>query len=279
MKDYRHIYSGGNHRSLGKIDHSGMSDAFLNPNMTIDGVTKTPTLRYVASDATASALPANGYGEDLVKTGANPITVGKNTPFLNSLSSAVSFPVADGYYQAGNNNFADIDGQDVVIEFIARATALDWDHVFTKADFGGTGYGYSIYTHPVGSTISYIVYASDATGLAYYISGAACLNAWLHMIIFVKKGSALGFYIGGVAAGAANDTIPSWSNTSAPAMIGSRNDAVNGFVGDLAYYAMWEGTSWLSTHLQADVARERASLLTGNTAQFHAFGSNTPAVL
>ena len=120
-------------------DNYPPSIANLPAALTINGITVMPTLRYNVGDANGTNWAPWGYGETLTLQAGTAPTYNNGSPLLGSVDDSVKFN-AGGYYQAGNNTFADITTEDFVVEVITNVGFNST--IFSKSNEAGNRYGY-----------------------------------------------------------------------------------------------------------------------------------------
>jgi hypothetical protein len=232
--------------------------------LTINGQTVYPTLRYRGKDAGPVSWAPWGYGELLTLQAGTAPDYNQGSPLLGSLDDSVKFN-GGGYYQAGNNSFADITTEDFVIELILRPTNVDLESMFGKGLSYGAGHNaWGIWTY---SNSLYTDLQFDGAQ-DKNIALATTANAWAHALYFFdRSGYGVG-YINGVVGSAVDISAVTNLTCAAPLTIGRAQVSPNTFNGPFVYSAMWKGASWLDTHLQPTIAANRYAQLTRSRPVF-----------
>jgi hypothetical protein len=83
----------------------------LDPALTINGTTVTPTFRYKGGDANGTNWAPWGYGETLTLQAGTAPSYNQGSPLLGTNDDSVLFN-RGGYYLASNTTFADITTED-----------------------------------------------------------------------------------------------------------------------------------------------------------------------
>ncbi len=252
-------------------DYSSATGCGDLPNsLTINSVTKAPTFRYDAPNADLTSWDAT-VGDDLpvVSAGADP-TFDYLAPGPND--SRVKFNAGD-YYRAASGSFADIGTDDFVIELVG------------SIEDGSTG----LLSKSNGASDRMMLFGNGSANALYLYLDAAIVAAnnisldgtWQHLIAFVDRSGSAVWYINGVQqtptaiSSLAARTLGSGSLLN----LGSRNGS-NITSSSLTCISMWQGAGWLDTHLQADIAQERASIAMGMYPQIaQTIGGSTDGYL
>lgn len=227
--------------------------AGLSKSLTINGQTVEPSVWCQGDVATTSDWACDGATLTAAGSGG---TVDLGSPL--GADTAVD-PAGARYWQAGDNDYADIDTEDSVFEVVVFMSSSVLVDIYAKR-VGGSGAGVEIKT-TFGRGLNLIV--ADATTTAQ-ISTANGLDGWNHVIWFVDKSGSGQAYVNGVASGSAT-TVSSVGSAvvAAAATIGARSNGTSNYNEPISHFAVWKSPAWLDTHLQATVARNRAAAAFG----------------
>jgi len=229
----------------------------LDPSLTINGVTVTPTFRYFGGDANATNWVAAGYGETLTRVAVvTPPTYNDGSPGLGSNDDSVKFNGSDYYKTTGTD--MDITTGDYVFECVYKIGSASIRVAATRT----TGVGWLFYSSSSSEPYFYI---QDSGGAVANAGGVPTVGTWVHVMVFGDRSGSSQIYVNSVASGSAAN-ISAINGTLASGVggaIGARPDGDGPFDSNVAYVALWESAAWLDTHLQADVAKERFRKLCG----------------
>jgi len=116
----------------------------LSPSLTINGVTETPVFRYKGGDATTSAWPAWGYGDDLAIAGAGSDPVpNAGSPGLGVIDDSIDYQ-GGKYHEAAAATSGDVTTEDMVIELVFEFDATaDTRYISKRA----AGVGWMVYSN------------------------------------------------------------------------------------------------------------------------------------
>lgn len=244
-RDIYHRGGLGTKRALSYRNDFNISGcANLPSNITINGVTKTPTYRYDACNADTTKWAAT-VGEDI------PIAGSGDDPVIDDYSpgicdSRVKFNEGK-YFQADSATFATIGSDDFVIEGVAFISASST----------------AIMSRLVSASDRVEVYGNTTSGGLYFYFGNTTVTVsvangnWHHFIIFGDRSGSVAVYVNGT--GVSSTVISSVTDVgdSAKLTFGARPNGTSKTPMSAACLTMWQGAGWLDTHLQADVAEER----------------------
>lgn len=231
--------------------YEGVSSVgLLNPALTINGITAYPVFRYNGGDANSSNWSPWKYGESLALQAGTAPTYNAGSPLLGLKDDSVEFN-AGGYYRAGNNTFADLTTEDFVIEIVYKHKSGN-QYIFGK----GTNPGFRLRT---GTGTAYV----NVNGSSNIPMGGLVDGCWYHLIWFVDRSGSGICYRNGTSAGSAIivSAHSATASTANPLNVGDNGGFP--YPGSISYVAMWQQSSWLDTHLQPDIAKERFAKLTG----------------
>ena len=230
--------------------------ATLPTDLTINSTTVSPTYFYQAKDATTSTW--TGTGGTLTGGGSGG-TVDLDSPTAHPDDRAVDTSTTRRWDGSGSIT---LDDDDLVFEAVAQLSSVANGHIAcTRSAANGFNFRKN------GSGTGFQLYIDGASGGAT-INGATSLTlgAWYHIIVFIDKSGSAQMYVNGAASGSAVSVTG----------VGSISDddsltlgALSGGAGSLEYdaqiahFAMWKQSSWLDTHLQADLALERYARVAG----------------
>lgn len=109
--------------SLFDFDENPPGVENLDAAWTVNGQTVYPTLRYNAADASPSGWPAWGYGGPLAEAGAGVSPTYKvGSPFMGKRDNGVKYNGTGTKYHLGQDVVPTIGTNDIIIEYIFRAT-------------------------------------------------------------------------------------------------------------------------------------------------------------
>ncbi len=264
----------------------------LLPTLTINGITVYPTFRYNGRDANATNWPAWGYGETLTLTGTGTApTYNNGSPLLGSVDDSIRFNGLGGEaasgkgYVSGEAANGNVGTNDYVFECVlCGSTALTNSaagYVWCK---GAAAAPYNIVQlYRSGANAYFIGYLGDGAATVTIQSGSGVfpVDAYIHAMLFVDRSGSAQWYINGVATGAAVgvSSVSAAVNSAVAGLVGAyATTGTYGFGGNILHLALWQGASWLDTHLQATVAKTRLAQLTGVYPQT-AKGTALPTVM
>lgn len=226
----------------------------LDTMLTINGQTIAPFCRYRGGDANAVNLAAWGYGETLTLQAGTAPTYNDGSPLNGTSDDSVKFN-AGGYYQAANNTACDIDSEDFVLEVVFKMRESS-GAIRLLGKFDTTLGGYYLSMAASSYALRLIVY--DGTAAAASISTSALsVNTWYHVLFFVDRSGSGAPYVNGLASGSATSVAAHGSISKATAFKFGTALTSAPYDSNIAYFAAWKATSWLDTHAQATVAKER----------------------
>jgi len=244
--------------------------------LTINSQSIAPTFVYLASDidsATGDWNPRIGGSDGNMTLQAGSPTYGVSS-LLGVGGGADEGVTGDGtaYWQPGANVFGDVTTEDLVFEIAGNFASGANTRLLDKR---GAGNGWTIY-NPANAIHCYI---DDGTGTAT-IAGASFTNAVNHVMFFLDRSGFGQCYVNRVASGAAVDisgAALTLTKDVALTLMAITTGATP-YQGTVYGAAMWQGASWLDTHLQADVAAERYARWCGLYAQHSIPGAYVPTV-
>jgi hypothetical protein len=257
------------------------SVANLDPNLTINGTTVTPTFRYKGGDCDATDCDAWDYGDALTRTAvATPPDYNDGSPLLGANDDSVHFNGSD-YYQSAAATTGDVTTEDMVVELVAKFDNIAADMWFLDK-YVGPAQGWGVRMRNIGTgRLDFLIRDADSGLKIVQSANTLTAGAWYHYLAFVDRSGSVQIYLNGTASGAAvdisaaADTITNNDNLH----MGEHQGGASAVTGNIAYAAMWKQDAWLDTHLQATVAAERFARLTGVYAQRNAGNSQVPTTL
>ena len=122
-----------------------------------------------------------------------------------------------------------------------------------------------------------ILTLQDEDGSVDVVSAALTASCWHYAECYVDRSGSAQWFVNGVASGDAVDisaTEKTLTNTES-LTIGADSGGADEYTSHIAYLAMWTSASWLDTHTQTAVAKERFMRVTGVAASV-AIGSKVP---
>jgi hypothetical protein len=229
--------------------------------LTINSQTVDPSFCYLGSQATTSALPAYLYGSNLTIAGSGTdVTPNMPSPFYGPLDGGVKAAYAGKAFKASSSSVYDITTEDFVIEVVCKipnSATNDNQRILFKSSTRL----YQIYTvNSSGSTILRLG-INDGSNSASFDSATFATYTVAHTLwVLDRSGSGI-CYSNGVAGSAVSiSSVGSLTNICDFHLLNT--DSLNrGFETSVYYVSMWKKASWLDTHLQADLAKERFAKL------------------
>jgi len=243
-----------------KVSPGGVDN--LDPNLTINGTTVTPTFRYKGGDCDATDCDAWGYGSAIPyddNGGADPSYNTGSLLFRSSNDDSVTLNAAD-IYQVSDNTIADVTTGDMVFEYVGNLGSTGTTGIITKRD--GSGAYWSLHTSS--STMQLQLY--DGTDLSTVTTAALDISEISHLIIFLDRDGTGAVYVNGALSGSVSISATAETITNTGVLcFGARrcSDEIGKASATVMYVAMWQAAAWLDTGLQANVAKERFQRLIG----------------
>jgi hypothetical protein len=222
----------------------------LDPELTINGQTKTPVFRYNGRDASAAGWPAWGYGSTLSPIAGGVVTYGYGSCFQGLLDGSFKQPGgAGGCFAANDTTLGAIGTDDFILELVLRQpdafnTAWYW---FSKSS--GSGARYDLRTNSNG-TIIFV--AATAAASITCTAGGPRVGQWGHVVVIGRRAGSVIIYVDrliGTAVSMATVTA-TIDNPAAVIATAQNSSGANAFAGAIAYMALWTGASWLNDHRQ-----------------------------
>lgn len=225
--------------------------ANLPQSLTINGTTVTGSFIYEGKNVSAGNPWTATVGDNLLIAPAGSPSFSAGVPLTSTTDFAVTPNLTS--WQAASSAFADIGTDDFVFEGLIKVsptTARAQVFYTTTTNVGGW------WIRTDNERIQALFYDTDndltilGTGI-----GDTTLSTWYHFMIFGKQGSNAALYVNGEhSATSAAILDGTYTNNHAVKAVG-RNT--------IAFMGMWQSPSWLDTHLQADLAKERFHRLCG----------------
>lgn len=232
------------------------------PSFWFDGTGFNDTAKTWTCRQTGTVLTEAG-------TGTSPALVASP----HSSEFATLYTASGKAVQDSGSSFGNVVNEDMALELVFRRGASGgW--LLSKFD-GGGGVGWYVWMS--GAQLALTL---DSSTTAYTIlSGVLDANRWYHAMIFPWRSGGARWYLNG-SVGAAGSAIDTTSYTNTNSFTLGANAGISTTYDDrIALAAGWIKGSWLDTHLQATVAKERASLWLRQSALLNTGGSVTPTVL
>jgi hypothetical protein len=241
--------------------------SLLPTNVTINGVTKSPTARYYGKDAGASSWTASvGDNLPIASSGTAP-TLDVPTPLPNSVDEAVTFNSGQ-VYRASDTAFCDIGAEDFFFEILFKTGA---GAAVAKR---GTGGYWELISNPI-TSLQFQLGDGVLTGASATINPGA-EQVWVYVCGFfdlsdtAATGLRLNLDGGAQTATGVHAAYSSLTNTNA-FTIGARSDNTQKFPSDVAYFALYKGADWFAggstnTTQWDAIAKERFHTLMGLAA-------------
>ncbi len=241
----------------------------LNPNLAINGVTKTPALRYKLGDADAVGLPPWTYGVALEPQGSGG-TYNTGSPCLGSNDDSYDVEGTRWYDSGVDTTAGDITTEDIVVELLFRAGSDGGNApIVLNKRFGGSGNGWRLDLR----TVENLSLLLDSGGQAQVITNSLTIGCWYHAIIFVNRDEASAngaqWYLNGVADGAGvNMSAIAGSITNNVELQLGGELGGNIYLSKIAYIAMWKQAAWMQAGAAgpaewATIAAERFAKFSG----------------
>ncbi|MDC1299927.1 hypothetical protein N8Z24_00310 [bacterium] len=243
----------------------------LDPKLTINGTTVTPTFRYKGGDADATDWNYWGYGEDLdLESGTVP-TYNDGSPGLGASDDSVKFNTGGFYRYDTDTTFGDITTEDIVFEVVIESGLDGVKSYFSSKRYGGGAYpGWALYW----DTNDRFYLDLDVGATTVQLSTASLLpQTWYHILFFINRSDAThggATYVNGISSGATADVTAvaaSLTNIGNFA-IGDKNYVGEPYSTRLTYLAAWLEDDWhqagaLGPAEWATVAAERFAKFSG----------------
>lgn len=275
----RHLGGGvGKHKTLELFPNDGTINGVdrLDTDLTLNGTTVSPSIRYKGGDAVDTAgagngWPAWGYGGDLTIVGVGSPTLNAGSPCLGTNDDSIK---GDGTrnYAAQAVSVGEITTEDFVVEAVFKApeNAAE-EHFIDKRDLTGAPFAGWWLANLADDKLRMGI---DAGGADAAISTSALTpGAWYHYIGFVDRDEASNngwrVYVNGVTDGQLDPSALAGSIASGQLMrLMSGSTGVNDFTSNLAYVAMWKRDAWMAggaggATAMAACAAQRFAMLTG----------------
>jgi hypothetical protein len=243
----------------------------LNPDLTINGTTVYPMLRYKGGDANGTNWPAWGYGETLTLQAGTAPSYNQGSPLTGPQDDSVR--INSGGYYTGSATLGDIGTDDLVIEIVYKNILKEDTIIFDKEEAGSPYNGYRISTYQGKIALRTRINPSD---IYTYALTAQEKDTWYHGMVFLNRNeastNACKWYINGVLNSAGEDHSANSSSLdfNAPLTIGTNSggDPTYTFESSLAYFAVWKSADWHKAAAAgpaewATIAKERFAKLTG----------------
>lgn len=262
------------------LNYSSVSN--LPQDLTINGITVSPSFRYEGKNATTSGWTATvGPNLTIASTGTDPL-VGRDTPLIESADKAVRV-MGGTVWDCSNNSAHQVTTEDLVFEiFGAFGTTGGVQNLM--GTYGSSGVGWRLYTNLTQIILQLVI--STNTNMIINLDAA---ESWQHLMFFVDRndGTSNGcrWYKNGVLN---NTAIPSAStgdiSNSNPFVIGAT--AVYGSkvsdTSDIAYCAMYKRSNWFAGGAQNStdwelVARTRCAQIAGIMPRYYT-GTEPPTI-
>jgi hypothetical protein len=254
--------------------------SLLPSDVTINGVTKSPVVRYYGKDAGASAWTASiGQNLAIASSGTAP-TLNAHTPIPNDVDKAVEFNSGQ-VYQAPDGSVADVGAEDFFFEALIKTGA---GAAFAKR---GTGAFFELISNPISSLQLQVGDGVLATAQCTINPGSH--EVWLYVCGFfdlsdtANTGMRLSTQGGAQSGVSTHPAYSSLSNSNA-FTIGSRSDFTQKFPSEVAYFALYKGADWFAggatntTHWTA-IEKERFHTLMGLAAESLTNGTQLPSLV
>lgn len=240
-------------------------------SITINGTSRQAALEYVGNDATLSAWPAS-LGTDLpiAGTGAD-FALGVETPIVESVVAATA---GAGKYFSAYGGAGAIGTMDAVFEVVFKGGSTFGTLLSYTPTNGGRGWQFKAVT-----TSCYLL-IRDGTNQAVINTGGIVSGSWnvVHIAID-RSGSARIVQNGGYGGSYGVTSVGDIDNgTLTGPAIGGCSNGTERCNGTLALARVWEGASWLDTHLQDALFLRRCSQIFGLMASKSA-GSVYPTAM
>jgi len=213
----------------------------LDPSLTINGTTVTPTLRHKGGDADGTDWNYWTYGEDVsIKAGTVP-SYNQGSPCLGANDDSVKFN-GGGFYESLNGTYGDIATEDIVFECIFRTPDV------LAAEFIARKEGAEGWEILMQSSGSMYIRMDDGVNVNT-ISAALSASTWYHLMCFVNRDenstSGSQWYVNGVASGSGvNQSTTAGTMTNTDKLEFGAGGGANILNGNIAYLAMWLSAAW-----------------------------------
>lgn len=276
------LFQGSDFNGVAKLDH----------NLTINGVTKTPTFRYKGGDAAVSGGTWSpwGYGVDLIESkGAGAAaTLNVGSPLLGLLDDSVRSNAVNGSrWQASDVSTNAISTEDFVIELVIQfgSTPGVANYFFGAREPSGAGW---VVFQQASNRIALVI---TDTSTYVFSSDILAPNTRYHILVFVNRDEAsvdgVRFYVNGREATQAHAGPAAGAGTldsGKKFTLNDRSDLPGQSALDARYAlaSMWKQADWHQAGAAgpaewAVIAQERFNKLIGINPH-RAVGTSTPTV-
>ncbi|MCP4604493.1 MAG: LamG domain-containing protein [Proteobacteria bacterium] len=233
----------------------------LSASVTINGTTKTPSLRYKGGDANGTNWPAWGYGSTLTLESGTAPSYNQGPPTgsvagWDSNTDGVLFNTG-GYYLAPDTTTGNVSTDDPLWELVFAWSTTGTARCIDKRRVASPNEGWSFYEN----NNSQRVVGDDGADLGYNDTAALVDGTVYHMVAAINKNEASTnggqLYIDGVASGSGVDYSAVGDLDYAVAMaIGARPGGANPFDKTMYYAAQWHHAGWFAAGAggQAEIA-------------------------
>lgn len=251
------------------LPYSTSAIANLPQDITINGVTVSPSFRYEASNATASAWTATvGSNLSIASTGTDP-NVGRDTPLLSATDTAVRM-MGGTVFECANGSDTQIDTEDIVIELFGSFGNTASVQQLMGTYNGSTGVGWRTYTNST-QIITQLVISTNLN----MVTNLDAAESYQYLAFFVDRSEAstngCKWYKNGILNNSANPSVASGSISNANKFVIGSSTAYGNKVNDtsdLIYCAMYKRSNWFAGGAQNAtdweiVARTRTAQLAG----------------
>ncbi len=268
--------------------NSGIAN--LSEDITINGVTVSPSYRYEAKNATTTAWTAT-VGPDLgVASSGTDILTGRATPLIASADKAVRMMGGEVYQIAANDVVTQIGLEDFVFEWFGTTGGVSAQVSVTTAANASHNTGY-VFALDAGGAI-YFNMQNGVTTIQLARGGIETMESWVHVLVFCDRNenSTNGFrmFVNGVLVVSGNPSTMAATTLDASkkftmgwyANLSSAPYNKSSNTSDIAYCAMYKSSGWFAggatnaTQWEA-FARERTAYLAGTIPEIP-YGNTAP---
>ncbi|MDC1299928.1 hypothetical protein N8Z24_00315 [bacterium] len=213
----------------------------LDPNLTINGTTVTPTFRYKGGDADGTDWDYWGYGEDLpLVSVATPPTYSDGSPGLGVSDDSVGFNESDYYKYTTDTDFGDLGTDDIVIEIVYKSHPAGNNYTMVHKKDGGSE-GWQIQDRDDNKLR--LVIEDSSSNTSNLECSAVTPGAWVHAIMFIDRNDDSWGYINGAGVNMGDPSAVGDLDSAVNIAFGASNTGAAGYDSNIAYIAVWKSAA------------------------------------
>ncbi len=248
--------------------YPGVDWLLANKDLTINNQTVSPTFCYIGGDANSSDWSPYKHGETLTLQAGTAPSYNQGSPGHGTNDDSVKFN-SGGQYMASSSSFGDLGTDDFVWELVLKLPDTNAGTEFWMSKYVGPA-PYWIIGRVADNAHVHVWLVGDMSA-ASVISGTLAASTWYHVMLFGDRSGYAQIFVNGVTSGSAVD-VSGLGNFAS-----DYNMHIGGGRSTIAYCSLWSRPDWLDTHLQSDLAAERALRWQGVYPQ-RAKGTAVPTV-